>query len=125
MFKPGFGVQNPLLKLCSSAVNSQRLFCSQKSFWYTNTCMGQFKIDGLKSFSMVSSVLKTVLKHSHFYLWKNDRLYHTIYLSTIPHIPIYLQFQIYISIYNSIYIYLSHNLSTFLAIELPIYIYHA
>ena len=42
-FKIGFCVQNHLLNLCSLAVNSQRLFCSQKAgmnirikaFWYT------------------------------------------------------------------------------------------
>ena len=30
-FKTGFSVQNHLLNLCSSAVNSQRLLCSQKA----------------------------------------------------------------------------------------------
>ena len=43
-FKTGFWVQNHLLNLCSSSVNSQRLLCSQKArvkctsikaFWYT------------------------------------------------------------------------------------------
>ena len=29
-FQTGFSAQNPLLNLCSSAVNSQKLFCSQK-----------------------------------------------------------------------------------------------
>ena len=45
MFKTGFLVENHLLNLCSSAVNSQRLLCSQKAgvnvrinaFWYTKT----------------------------------------------------------------------------------------
>ena len=40
-FKTGFWVQNHLLNLCTSAVNSQMLLCSQKAgvkaFWYTNT----------------------------------------------------------------------------------------
>ena len=42
-FKTGFWVQNHLLNLCSRAVNSQRLLCSQragvriKAFWYTNS----------------------------------------------------------------------------------------
>ena len=40
IFKPGFSVQNPLLNLCSCAVNSQRLFCSQKLVW--NVCIKAF-----------------------------------------------------------------------------------
>ena len=30
-FKTGFSVQNHILHLCSSAVNSQKLLCSQKA----------------------------------------------------------------------------------------------
>ena len=32
-FKTGFWVQNHLLNLCSSAVNSQRLLCNKKLVW--------------------------------------------------------------------------------------------
>ena len=52
MFKTGFLVQNHPLSLCSSAVNSQSLLCSQKAgvnvrikaLWYTNGIISQNSI---------------------------------------------------------------------------------
>ena len=66
MFKTGFRVQNHLLNLFSSAVNSQRLFYSEKlvgnvrikAFWFTNEFVKRTKyLDNLSNF---------VLKEKYF-----------------------------------------------------------